>query len=236
MTARAESYVYVLFRANGSPFYVGKGRGRRWKQHEMRARNGERSHRANLIRKMLAAGLTEIPSVKIAECLTDVQALNYEVAFIAAIGREPHGPLINQTAGGDGVADPPAAVRAKIAAAQLGRIPSAEARARMSARGRDRTFSPEHRANIRAAKTGHTPSTETRVKISAARKGQIPWNRGRTHSAETCVKLAIAGRGRIVSPETRTKLAIARRGRTHSAETRAKLRDHVPWNKGRSTL
>jgi hypothetical protein len=41
-------YVYVLFRLDGEPFYVGKGRGRRWKFHATTAIR-ELSHKAAII-------------------------------------------------------------------------------------------------------------------------------------------------------------------------------------------
>ena len=95
-------YVYVLFRPwNGSPFYIGKGKGDRWRDHE---RDGGRfnRHLANVIRKAKRLG-AEIPKVKIRAGLTEQEAFQTEVTFIAAIGRQSHGgPLVNLTDGGDG--------------------------------------------------------------------------------------------------------------------------------------
>jgi hypothetical protein len=50
-------YVYVLFRPNGQPFYVGKGLGRRVFNHEMEARNTSiKTHKLNVIRAIIRQG------------------------------------------------------------------------------------------------------------------------------------------------------------------------------------
>jgi hypothetical protein len=80
-------YVYVLFRSDGRPFYVGKGRGRRWMHHEWYARTGKRlTPCTSMVKKMLGQGVKEIPKVKVAEHLTAAQAIEYEKAWIVALG------------------------------------------------------------------------------------------------------------------------------------------------------
>ena len=94
-------YVYVLFRHDtGAPFYVGKGHGRRYVTTIRTARKGK-SHKANIIWKARLAG-KEIPLVIVQRDLSNEQACFIEIALIAAIGREPNGPLVNLTDGGEG--------------------------------------------------------------------------------------------------------------------------------------
>jgi hypothetical protein len=90
-------YVYVAFRPwDGSPCYVGKGKGNRWRRH---FRTSPNRNLANIIKK---AGGT-IPTVVIRRGLFEEEAFEIERAFIKAIGRKAHGgPLVNLTDGGDG--------------------------------------------------------------------------------------------------------------------------------------
>jgi hypothetical protein len=230
MTDRTDFYVYVLFTETGQPFYVGKGCGRRWSGHEREARANTILPRANkaklaIIRKMLAAGL-EMPKVKIATNLTHERACEYEIAWIAALGRQPNGLLINQTAGGEGDQGKPKSAEhlAKLAAV------SARAGAKISAALRGKPKSAEHCAKVAAALRGKTYSAERRAKMSAARRGK-PLSaafiaKRADRSAETCAKMRAAHLGKKHSAETRAKISAALRGRPHkpfSDQTRAKM-------------
>lgn len=93
-------YVYVMFRPNGVPCYVGKGSGRRDGRHEGFSRHPN-AHLRSIIR--LAGG--SIPCVRVREGLSEDEAFKIERVLIATIGRECNGgPLINQTDGGEGAA------------------------------------------------------------------------------------------------------------------------------------
>ena len=92
-------YVYILFRPwDGSPFYVGKGKGARW----LKFNRPDNRHFRAILKKARRLGL-EVPSVKIRDGLAEDEALSLEMIFIAAIGRGKKGPLVNLTDGGDGV-------------------------------------------------------------------------------------------------------------------------------------
>jgi hypothetical protein len=251
--ARSDFYVYILFRENGVPFYVGYGSGRRWLVHETAARAGEKSHRDAIIRRMQARGIA-VPKIKLHEGLTKAAAKAYEVALIAAIGRAPVGPLVNLTDGGEGASNPPPDIRVKIGTAQRGRPRSSEHAAKLSAslRGRPRTpelvemtaaanrgrtMSLEDRARRSAALIGRPHSLARRANISAAKRGRKRARalvertaaalRGRKRPPEVGAKISAAQRGRKLSPEAIAKRTATRQRRNnwrkHTPETRAKI-------------
>ena len=110
-------YVYALFREDGrTPFYIGKGRGKRMYIHERDAPRFT-SHKDRIIQNMLAAGSLSIPKAKLVDGLTDDEAKQVEKDLIRLVGRWPSGPLANMTDGGDGVSNlPPESTARKIAA------------------------------------------------------------------------------------------------------------------------
>ena len=158
---RSDFYVYVIFRPNGVPCYVGKGQKDRWLHHAKKCHN---RHLASIYAQ--AGG--SLPLVKVREGLSEFHALQTEVALISAIGRGSSGPLVNLTDGGDGVSgyDPPESHRAKTRAALIGRkrpdsIGEAVKRAWLD-------ITPERRANMSAAQKGKVASLEQRLNQSLA--------------------------------------------------------------------
>jgi hypothetical protein len=93
-------YVYVLFDHLGVPRYVGKGKGRRWLDHERKS--DLHNWMKNEFVERTWTVLQDIPKVKIAQNISEQEALVIEIAFIRAIGRFPEGPLLNMTDGGEG--------------------------------------------------------------------------------------------------------------------------------------
>lgn len=194
-------YVYELRDECGVPFYVGKGSGRRLHIHERRARAGYNSHCANKIRLILRRG-GKVSTAVVFETDDEHAAFAEERRLIALYGRAT---LTNKTDGGDGVSNPPAEARAKIAAARRGVVASEATREKQ-----------------RAAKLGKPRSAETRAKIAKAQRGsKHPWAvqpkgsfKGRKHSPETIEKMRAAKRGHVVSPETRRKISEAKRRKT----------------------
>lgn len=184
---RSDFYVYILFRLNGLPCYVGKGAGDRWERHEGRAKH-KNKHLGSIIDQARAAG-KELPKIKAAEGLTEESAFDLERLLIGCIGRGEDGPLVNLTDGGDGPA---------------GFKPSAEQLAHHSAIRQGRKHSDEWRANISAGLKGKPKSAAHSAAVGAAHKGKkrtIGWwstaegrakqrannpgNSGKKHSEET---------------------------------------------------
>jgi hypothetical protein len=231
-------YVYCYFRLDGRPCYVGKGHGRRWKEHTTKKTN---RHLRALIDQALAQD-RELPVVILREGLTDDEAQALEITFIAAIGREVDGgPLVNFTDGGEGTAglSPSEETRKKIGDGRRGKPHTAETRARMSAArkgipksletrakmsvAKKGAMSEAHKEAIRTARKGNTLGSEVRAKISAAMSGK---KRG-PRSEETKAKIAAAQRGRPRAKhteESRAKIAASLMGGRRSEETKARMR------------
>jgi hypothetical protein len=215
-------YVYIKFRPDGSPCYVGKGKGNRHKVHE---KFGTNRHLVNIIRN--AGG--SVPTVIIRSGLTEDEAFSMEVAFIKAIGREAHGgPLVNLTDGGNGSSgwnhseetktklgksNCKAETRAKISEAMTGKKPSEEARAAMSAAAKARPpMSEETKQKIGDGGRGRVLTAEHKEALRLANRGN-KHSLGIKRSSETLSRMSASHKGhkrnvgRPCSPETRLKLS-----------------------------
>lgn len=163
-------YVYVIFRPNGVPCYVGKGRRNRWEVHSLKTTRNTNRHLSAIYKE--AGG--KLPIVKVRERLTDKEAIETEVALIRGIGRHRHGgPLVNFTDGGEGHAGYEQSTETKA-------WRSEHMRGNKRAIGHRRTdfhHSPETIARISEAKKGHpgpnpgVPRTmEVRLKVSLTKR------------------------------------------------------------------
>lgn len=101
------SYVYAYLREDGTPYYIGKGVGNRYKAPHSVAVPPE--ERIQFIKKKL----------------TDAEAIALEIELIAKYGRKDLGTgiLRNQTEGGDGGIPGPL-VRKKLSEAKIGKKPN----------------------------------------------------------------------------------------------------------------
>jgi acid stress-induced BolA-like protein IbaG/YrbA len=180
-------YVYVLYRPDGRPFYVGKGHGRRINAHEQFAKMGHKARRYSIIRKIWREG-GQVVKEKVFETYDELEAYAMERQLIASIGREN---LTNETDGGDG---------------NYGWSPSLEQRARLSEIMKGRIMSPEWRANIQAAKIGKPKSEACKEKIRAALTG-------RTLPPEHVEHAAAGHRGQKRSEQARQNISEGLRGK-----------------------
>lgn len=188
-------YVYILYREDGAtPFYVGIGRReRRWLEHEKLARRGQGRHKDNIICDMKDRGII-VPKARIAVGLDKTAAVLLEVSLIWLLGRAPAGPLVNQTAGGDGVIDVSPETLERMAAHRRGKVASPETRAKISAIVRGRPMPQGAKDRIRAAKLGQPRSEATKAKIRTA-------NLGKRQTDDDKAKKRAALLGRKHSPE-----------------------------------
>lgn len=100
-------YVYLYLKPDGTPFYVGKGKGDRWKWHLTEAKKYSSTDtnrlKVNTIRKILKSG--QEPIVKFVDSnISEEQAFELEEFLISEIGRIDlgTGTLTNLTNGGEG--------------------------------------------------------------------------------------------------------------------------------------
>lgn len=227
-------YVYVLFRPwDGSPFYVGKGKGRRWLDHDRESHRGRNKHLSNIFKKAQAQAL-EIPRIKIRENLTETEAFEIEIAFIRAIGRKRDGgPLVNATNGGDGTSGH--VVEPCIAKSSSERMKSqwanAEYRARQVARltgnkyTAGRKLSPEHRAKIAASLIGKPGRSSGRSLSDEHKRKLREFNSGRRHDDAAKAKIREAALGRRHSEETLIKLKLSHYGKKLSESQCRRIRE-----------
>lgn len=153
-------YTYLHCRPDGTPFYVGKGFGNR--AYNLSRRN---PHHRNIIVKYGKENIRVI----IFPCQSEQQALDDEVMKIAQLRREGY-TLCNQTDGGDGVSNPTAEVRAKIATGQKGKVRSAEHSAKLAASNTGKTYSAEYCANMSVTQKRRYENPSERKKSSIAMK------------------------------------------------------------------
>lgn len=167
-------YTYIWRDVNGTPFYVGKGKGRRAWDTIRRSRP--------FLAEFKKGGCT----VHIADFfINESQAHSHEVELIERYGRRDlsTGNLVNLTDGGEGAVGLCEEAKKKISDANkgnkyaVGAIRSQETRARISAS-----------KNGQRSRLGAVLSKESRERISASLKG-------RKLSAEHKLRLSIVSRG-----------------------------------------
>jgi len=137
-----EYYTYAYLREDGTPYYIGKGKGTRIHSSNRRLNLPPKERRLFLKHN-----------------LTEEEAFKHEIYMIAVFGRKDLGTgiLHNRTDGGDGTS---------------GFIATKEMREKMSKTRKGRIFSDEHRKKISAANRMRTHSQDTKRKISEANKGK----------------------------------------------------------------
>ena len=157
--AQNRFYVYAYLRADGSPYYIGKGTGKRIHgRHTVKMPVKER-------RVMLFTGLA------------DSEAISREIALVKLFGRKDQGTgiLRNLTDGGDGTAGRvhSGETKAKIALANTGKTqsPLSVKKRATALKGKKRTF--ETRNKMSKAMTGRKASNETKNKMSASHQGRV---------------------------------------------------------------
>lgn len=196
MTSIPRFYVYILYRPDGRPFYVGKGQGKRIDVHEKLASKGHKAHRYSIIRKVWSEG-GEVIKQKVYETDDQDDAYAMEHYLIASIGREN---LANENDGGygnrgwvvtDAFRERQRELRtgsklspetwAKVQAAKVGKPRSAECIAKMRAALARRVLPDDWGARTSAANKGKPWSAAERASIPASLRVPKPNARGEKH-------------------------------------------------------
>jgi len=188
-------YTYAYLREDRTPYYIGRGTGRRaFKNHH---------HISVPPRDRVLFLKTD---------LTFAESVDHERYMIAVLGRKDLGTgiLRNLTDGGEGAQNLSPETRQKISEANLGRPLSEEHKARISEAARN--MSDETKVKIAEASRNRSP--ETRAKLSAAGKA-------RRLTPEHRAKIAEAARN--ASSEVKLRKVASKRGKPLSEATKAKI-------------
>lgn len=156
-------YTYIHCRPDGTPFYVGKGFGKR--AYLLKRRNPMHSN--------ILAKYGNTIKIYVFNCDSEQQALSDEVLQIRQLRSEGYS-LANITDGGDGVTGLVLSeeARKKISNRNKGRKATAEENAAKSARMKGVKHPPERCKTKSLALLGKPKSEEIRSKISASLKGK----------------------------------------------------------------
>ena len=182
-----EYYTYAYLREDGTPYYIGKGKGRRKYVKSGRCISTPKDKNRILTLK---------------QNLTEEEAFRHEIYLISIFGRKDLGTgiLLNMTDGGEGVSGLTHTKKTckMISKSLKNKIVTEETRKKMKQAAKNRihksmsgkNHSEETLKKMREAAKGRKHSDETRKKLSEYRKGKPGFFKGMKHSEETRKKIS----------------------------------------------
>lgn len=182
-------YIYLHCKPDGTPFYVGKGAGRR--SHAISC--GRNEHHRRVVNKYGSKNI----GIFVFHCESERQALSDEVHAIRQLRADGY-VLANCTDGGEGTVGRvhSESARLKMSLAKIGRRPS----------NYGKKTSAEARAKMSAMRKGNATLIAHCVKLSEI-------NAARPVSAETREKMSASHRGILLSEEARLKISNSKKGK-----------------------
>jgi hypothetical protein len=198
-------YVYMYLREDGTPYYVGKGKGKRAYSPD---RTTPRPSKDKIV----------FPYTN----LTEEESFQREKELIAEYGRKDNGTgiLRNLTDGGEGASGVLVSEETRKKISLAGKNPSAETIEKRKRAFAGYKHSPESRAKITEGQLKRFSinpfSDETKKKISQTSKG-------RKLSPETKARMSQSRMGMKISEERRKKISQSLMGRKLSPEHKEKL-------------
>jgi len=196
-------YTYAYLRADGTPYYIGKGSGRRATVKRKGGTNPPKD-------------LSRVLYLK--RNLTEEEAFRHERYMIFVLGRKDLGTgiLHNKTDGGEGLSNPSPETRKKKSESGKKRIQSKESREKISKAHKGRVHTEESRRNMSKSRTGLKQSESHRKNIARALIG-------RQRSEEHCRNISRAKKGTKYSDEARGNISSALLGRELSESHRRNI-------------
>ena len=159
-------YTYAYLREDRTPYYIGKGQGKRIYQIDGKPCNKPPKNRIIFLKRNL----------------TEEDAFRHEVYMISVFGRKDLGPgiLHNRSDGGEGPSNPSEETRKKMSESKRGKKHSEETRKKQSENrgGSKNNFYGKHhteetKQKLREINVGKNLSEETKLKISKSGAGRI---------------------------------------------------------------
>ena len=198
-------YVYIHKKPDGTPFYVGKGHGKRAYNFYCRS-----EWHKNIVAKYGRSNII----IEIINCLNESQAFDLEKIYIKQF-KHNGVCLVNMSSGGEGDAGRIITQehRKKLSDAKKGK-PLSEAH-KNALRGK--IMSEAQKAQISQRHKGTKASEETKQKLSNARTGK-------KLSEECKRKISEKHSGKTLSDKHKKKLSESHRGKKASEETKAKMK------------
>lgn len=190
-------YVYAYLREDLTPYYIGKGSGKRaWASTRVTSKPADTSRI-----QILYSNLTE------------QEALDLETKLIAQYGRKDNGTgiLRNLTNGGDGVSgritnfteEWKEKLRKPKKMTPQGRKSLSESAKKRVPWNKGKPMSEEQKKKISDARTGAVHTVETKQRMSEMRQGKP----GRKQTEDTKRKLSAANMGKTINDETKKKIS-----------------------------